>query len=105
MKLTLDAIPKRRLLRTKQAAKHPSLSPWKLRQLIAYGQLPVVQAEEGAPFLLGHSRSGRLHRAQQEMQPFMISCNFLLSCLTLGKIINVAKKNPAAQALGQLGGK
>ena len=52
MKLSPDAIPKRRLLRTKQAAEYLSLSPWKLRQLIAYGHLPVVQAEEGAPFLL-----------------------------------------------------
>jgi excisionase family DNA binding protein len=52
MKLSPDAIPRRRLLRTKQAAEYLSLSPWKLRQLIAYGQLPVVQAEEGAPFLL-----------------------------------------------------
>jgi excisionase family DNA binding protein len=52
MKLSLDAIPKRRLLRTKQAAEYLNLSPWKLRRLIAYGQLPVVQADEGAPFLL-----------------------------------------------------
>jgi excisionase family DNA binding protein len=52
MKLSPDAVPKRRLLRTKQAAEYLSLSPWKLRRLIAYGQLPVVQAEEGAPFLL-----------------------------------------------------
>jgi len=52
MKLSPDAIPKRRLLRTKQAAEYLSLSPWKLRQLISYGRLPVVQAEEGAPFLL-----------------------------------------------------
>jgi len=52
MKLSPDAIPRRRLLRTKQAAEYLSPSPWKLRQLIAYGQLPVVQAEEGAPFLL-----------------------------------------------------
>jgi excisionase family DNA binding protein len=51
MKLNPDAIPKRRLLRTKQAAEYLSLSPWKLRRLIAYGQLPVVQAEDGAPFL------------------------------------------------------
>jgi excisionase family DNA binding protein len=52
MKLSVDAIPKRRLLRTRQAAEYLSLSTWKLRRLIAYGQLPVVQAEEGAPFLL-----------------------------------------------------
>jgi len=52
MKLSLEAIPKRRLLRTKQAAEYLNLSPWKLRRLIAYGQLPVVQADEGAPFLL-----------------------------------------------------
>ena len=52
MKLSLDGIPKRRLLRTKQAAEYLNLSPWKLRRLIAYGQLPVVQADEGAPFLL-----------------------------------------------------
>jgi excisionase family DNA binding protein len=52
MKLSPNAIPTRRLLRTKQAAEYLNLSPWKLRQLIAYGQLPVVQAEEGSPFLL-----------------------------------------------------
>jgi excisionase family DNA binding protein len=52
MKLSPNAIPTRRLLRTKQAAEYLNLSPWKLRQLIAYGQLPVVQAAEGSPFLL-----------------------------------------------------
>ncbi len=52
MKLSPHAISNRRLLRTKQAAEYLNLSPWKLRRLIAHGQLPVVQAEEGAPFLL-----------------------------------------------------
>ncbi len=52
MKLSPNAIPTRRLLRTKQAAEYLNLSPWKLRHLIAYGHLPVVQTEEGAPFLL-----------------------------------------------------
>ena len=52
MKLSPNAVPTRRLLRTKQAAEYLNVSPWKLRRLIAHGQLPVVQAEEGAPFLL-----------------------------------------------------
>jgi excisionase family DNA binding protein len=52
MKLCAGAIPSRRLLRTKQAAEYLNLSPWKLRRLIAHGHLPVVQDEEGAPFLL-----------------------------------------------------
>ena len=28
------------------------MSPWKLRRLIQAGELPVVQAGEGSPFLL-----------------------------------------------------
>jgi excisionase family DNA binding protein len=41
-----------RLLRTKEAARYLSISPWKLRNLVATGRLPVVQDAEGAPFLL-----------------------------------------------------
>jgi len=47
-----NAIPKRRLLRTKEAAEYLGLSPWKLRRLIQCGQLPVVQDVDGSPFLL-----------------------------------------------------
>ena len=46
------AIPRRRLLRTKEAAEYLGLSPWKLRKLIQDGQLPVVQDTDGSPFLL-----------------------------------------------------
>jgi excisionase family DNA binding protein len=51
--LTLDknAIPRRRLLRTKEAAEYLSLSPWKLRRLTQEGRLPVVQDADGSPFL------------------------------------------------------
>ena len=50
--LDKNAIPKRRLLRTKEAAEYLSLSPWKLRRLIQEGRLPVVQDADGSPFLL-----------------------------------------------------
>ena len=50
--LDKNAIPKRRLLRTKEAAEYLSLSPWKLRRLIKEGRLPVVQDADGSPFLL-----------------------------------------------------
>ena len=50
--LSKSAIPKRRLLRTKEAAEYLGLSPWKLRRLIQGGQLPVVQDVDGSPFLL-----------------------------------------------------
>jgi hypothetical protein len=46
------AIPKRRLLRLRAAGEYLSLSPWKLRQLIQCGKLPVVQDGDGSPFLL-----------------------------------------------------
>ena len=46
------AIPRRRLLRIKAASEYLSLSPWKLRQLVQDGKLPVVQDTEGSPFLL-----------------------------------------------------
>jgi len=46
------AIPRRRLLRTREAAEYLGLSPWKLRKLIQDGQLPVVQDTDGSPFLL-----------------------------------------------------
>lgn len=44
--------PRRRLLRTKEAAEYLCISPWKLRRLIQDGRLPVVQDGEGSPFLL-----------------------------------------------------
>jgi excisionase family DNA binding protein len=44
--------PRRRLLRTKEAAEYLSVSPWKLRRLIQDGRLPVVQDGDGSPFLL-----------------------------------------------------
>lgn len=50
--LKASAIPRKRLLRTKEAAEYLALSQWKLRRLIACGRLPVVQDEEGGPFLL-----------------------------------------------------
>jgi len=46
-----NTIP-RLLLRLKAAADYLSLSPWKLRQLIQCGRLPVVQDGDGSPFLL-----------------------------------------------------
>jgi excisionase family DNA binding protein len=41
----------RRLLRTREAAEYLSLSKWKLRSLVADGQLSVVQADDSSPFL------------------------------------------------------
>jgi hypothetical protein len=43
---------RRRLLKLKGAAEYLSMSPWKLRQLIWAGKLPVVQDQEGGPFWL-----------------------------------------------------
>jgi len=43
---------RKRLLRIKEASEYMSLSPWKLRQLIQCGKLPVVQDAHGSPFLL-----------------------------------------------------
>ena len=39
-------------MRIKEASTYLSLSPWKLRQLVQSGKLPVVQDTEGSPFLL-----------------------------------------------------
>jgi excisionase family DNA binding protein len=39
-------------MRIKEASSYLSLSPWKLRQLIQCGKLPVVQDTDGSPFLL-----------------------------------------------------
>lgn len=44
--------PRKRLLKLKAAAEYLSLSPWKIRNLVHKGLLPVVQDTEGAPFLL-----------------------------------------------------
>ncbi len=52
MILSASAIPRRRLMRIKEASSYLSLSPWKLRQLIQAGKLPVVQDTYGSPFLL-----------------------------------------------------
>lgn len=50
--LSASAISRRRLMRIKEASTYLSLSPWKLRQLVQSGKLPVVQDTEGSPFLL-----------------------------------------------------
>lgn len=42
----------RRLLRLREAAQYLSISPWKLRHIIQSGQLPIVQCNENAPWLL-----------------------------------------------------
>lgn len=52
MILSASAIPRRRLMRIKEASSYLSLSPWKLRQLIQAGKLPVVQDTDSSPFLL-----------------------------------------------------
>lgn len=44
--------PARRLLRTREAAAYLGMSAWRLRQIIADGQMPVVASGEGKPFLL-----------------------------------------------------
>jgi excisionase family DNA binding protein len=41
----------KRLVRTREAAAYLSLSAWKLRSLVAEGELPVVQADDSSPFL------------------------------------------------------
>lgn len=56
----------RRLLRLKEAAQYLSLSPWKLRQIIQYGQLPIVKYNENAPWLLDvHDLDGWVERNKQ----------------------------------------
>jgi len=42
----------RRMVRIRQAACYLSMSPWKVRQLIATGVLPFLQPEPGSPILL-----------------------------------------------------
>lgn len=44
--------PRQRLLKLKAAAEYLAMSSWKLRQLIWQGRIPVIQNEEGAPFLV-----------------------------------------------------
>jgi excisionase family DNA binding protein len=46
--VTRSSAPRRRLLRTREAAQYLSISPWKLRRLVQDGLLPVVQENEGA---------------------------------------------------------
>jgi len=41
----------RRLLRTKEAAQYLGMSPGKLRRLTQYGELPIIQHDERAPWL------------------------------------------------------
>lgn len=40
------AKPAKRLLRVREAAEYLSLSPWKVRQLVQDGLLPVVRSRE-----------------------------------------------------------
>jgi excisionase family DNA binding protein len=42
----------RRFLRLKQGADYLALSPWKLRQLLASGEIPFIQLEAGGPYQL-----------------------------------------------------
>ena len=50
--MTAIATLQRRPIRTKEAASYLSISDWKLRRLIQDGTFPVVQNQEGGPFLL-----------------------------------------------------
>jgi excisionase family DNA binding protein len=50
--MTATATLQRRLIRTKEAASYLSMSDWKLLRLIQDGTFPVVQDQEGGPFLL-----------------------------------------------------
>jgi excisionase family DNA binding protein len=50
--MTATATLQQRLIRTKEAASYLSMSDWKLRRLIQDGAFPVVQDQEGGPFLL-----------------------------------------------------
>lgn len=49
--LSMPVSRAKRLLRTREAAAYLSLSAWKLRSLVADGQLAVVQADDSSPFL------------------------------------------------------
>jgi len=44
-------VSSRRLVRTSEAAQYLAVSPWKLRQLVLQGRLPVVQDTDGGVFL------------------------------------------------------
>ena len=50
--MTTTSTLQRRLIRTKEAANYLSMSDWKLRRLIQEGTFPVIQDNEGGPFLL-----------------------------------------------------
>ena len=41
-----------RLIKVKDAAAYLSLSPWKIRKLVADGDLPYIQLDYRGPFLL-----------------------------------------------------
>ena len=41
-----------RLVRVRIASEYVGVSPWKIRQLVASGDLPIVQDDEHAPFLI-----------------------------------------------------
>ena len=45
-------LPRRRALRLKAGAEYLSISPWKLRELVLAGEIPVVQHLEGSPYQL-----------------------------------------------------
>jgi len=48
----MNPMNRKRLLRTKEAAEYLGIKQRKLRTLIQDGQLPVVQAGQGVPWLL-----------------------------------------------------
>jgi excisionase family DNA binding protein len=65
-----SALPKKRLLRIKDASEYLSLSPWKLRQLVQCGKLPVVQDTDGSPFLLDvRDLDGFVERSKRTSPP------------------------------------
>ena len=43
---------RQRLLRLKPAAEYLSMSTWSIRRLIQNGEIPVLQSQQGAPFLV-----------------------------------------------------
>lgn len=43
---------RRKLMKLKEASQYMSMSTWSIRRLIQNGEIPVVQTQPGAPFLV-----------------------------------------------------
>jgi excisionase family DNA binding protein len=61
---------RRKLMKLKEASQYMSMFTWSIRRLIQNGEIPVVQTQPGAPFLVDPADMDKyVERSKRNMLP------------------------------------